>query len=233
MPIEFKPFPKMARLSRECVITEKLDGTNAQIYIVPATDINHILNLTPGKPPEVLHGKMTDPMTAVIGGFSIFAGSRNRWITPTDDNYGFAKWVQANAEELVKLGPGQHFGEWWGAGIQRRYGLAEKRFSLFNASRWMRNPVEGGVYEAVATPGQPGDLVTHAEGPACCSVVPVLYHGEFCTVGIQQILYALEANGSAAAPGFMDPEGIVIYHTAAGICFKKTLANDASPKSLI
>lgn len=31
--IEFKGFPKMARLSRECIITEKIDGTNAQICI--------------------------------------------------------------------------------------------------------------------------------------------------------------------------------------------------------
>lgn len=31
--IEFKPFPKMARLKRQCLITEKIDGTNAQIFI--------------------------------------------------------------------------------------------------------------------------------------------------------------------------------------------------------
>jgi hypothetical protein len=33
MEIEFQPFAKIARLSRECVITEKIDGTNAQVYI--------------------------------------------------------------------------------------------------------------------------------------------------------------------------------------------------------
>lgn len=31
----FQEFPKMARLSRECVITEKIDGTNAQILVTP------------------------------------------------------------------------------------------------------------------------------------------------------------------------------------------------------
>jgi len=31
--VPFVGFPKMARLSREIVITEKLDGTNAQICI--------------------------------------------------------------------------------------------------------------------------------------------------------------------------------------------------------
>jgi len=29
----FLKFPKMARYSRECIVTEKIDGTNAQIYI--------------------------------------------------------------------------------------------------------------------------------------------------------------------------------------------------------
>ena len=30
---DFIEFPKMARLTRECIITEKIDGTNAQIAI--------------------------------------------------------------------------------------------------------------------------------------------------------------------------------------------------------
>jgi hypothetical protein len=30
----------------------------------------------------------------------------------------------------------------------------------------------------------------------------------------------------------MDPEGIVIYHTAAGTLFKKTCVDDHKPKSL-
>jgi len=79
--IEFKEFPKIARLSRECVVTEKLDGTNAQIYI--------------GEDGEFL------------------VGSRTRWITPDDDNYGFARWAYERKDELMKLGKGQHFGEWW------------------------------------------------------------------------------------------------------------------------
>ena len=104
--LEFREFPKIARLSREMIITEKIDGTNAQILI---TEDGQILT-----------------------------GSRNRWITPQDDNYGFAKWVEENKQEILKLGVGRHFGEWWGGGIQRGYNLpkGEKRFSLFNVSRW-------------------------------------------------------------------------------------------------
>ena len=102
---EFQEFQKIARLSRNCSITEKIDGTNACIYI--------------GEDGEFL------------------TGSRTRWITPEDDNYGFAKWALAHKDELMALGPGRHFGEWWGSGCQRGYGLTngEKRFSLFNTSR--------------------------------------------------------------------------------------------------
>jgi len=174
--MDFLEFPKMSRLSREIVITEKIDGTNAQIYI--------------GEDGEFL------------------TGSRTRWITPEDDNYGFSKWAHDNKEELLKLGTGRHFGEWWGQGIQRKYGLTEKRFSLFNVSRW------------------------EVKRPLCCHVVPVLYRGYFDTHNIEICLNILEEKGSQAAPGFMKPEGIVIYHTAGNIGFKKTIEKDEVPKSL-
>lgn len=32
--------------------------------------------------------------------------------------------------------------------------------------------------------------------------------------------------------GFMDPEGVVAFHVAAGIGFKKTIKGDEQPKSL-
>jgi hypothetical protein len=102
---EFQEFPKMPRRSRDVVITEKIDGTNACVFI--------------GEDGEFL------------------AGSRTRWITPEDDNFGFSRWAHENKDDLLTLGPGRHFGEWWGSGIQRKYGLTEKRFSLFNTSRWV------------------------------------------------------------------------------------------------
>lgn len=138
---------------------------------------------------------------------SVRAGSRTRWITPEDDNFGFAGWVQDNAEGLRKLGVGLHRGEWWGKGIQRSYGLDHRRFSLFNTSAW------------------------NAENkPKCCCVVPVLYEGEFTTEMIEARLYDLRYRGSWAAPNFMKPEGVVVYHHAAAIYFKKTLEKDEEPK---
>lgn len=172
----FTEFPKMPRLSREVIISEKIDGTNASVYI------------------------------GEEGSFLV--GSRTRWITPEDDNYGFAKWAHANREDLMTLGPGHHFGEWWGQGIQRNYGQTRKRFSLFNVSRWAE------------------------VRPACCDVVPELWRGNFDQFVAADVLGALHDLGSRAAPGFMKPEGIVVFHSAAGIGFKKTLERDESPKSL-
>lgn len=186
---EFAPMPKIARLSRDCVITEKLDGTNASILITPYI------------------GDGTDMPGTFINGVVIRAGSRTRWISVGDDNYGFAQWVHANVTELCKLGPGHHFGEWWGKGIQRGYGLDEKRFSLFNVDRWSDSR------------------------PSCCHVVPVLYHGDFDTEAAGWEIMKLRGYGSVAAPGFMDPEGIVVYHTAASMMFKKTCKGDERGKS--
>lgn len=104
------------------------------------------------------------------------------------------------------LGPGYHYGEWWGQGIQRKYGLTEKRWSLFNTSRW------------------------ELERPTCCYCVPVLYRGVFESSAVYEELGDLLAGGSIAAPGFMNPEGVVIYHIAAGQYFKKTILKDDEPK---
>lgn len=69
---------------------------------------------------------------------NVGAQSRTRIITSEDDNFGFAGWVGKNADDLRKLGYGYHYGEWWGQGIQRNYGLQEKRFSLFS---WWLNDI--------------------------------------------------------------------------------------------
>jgi hypothetical protein len=191
--MEFKSFDKIARLKRGMVITEKIDGTNAQIVI-----------------PEI---------PGEFGDKPFLVGSRNRWITPEDDNFGFARWAYENQEELLKLGPGTHYGEWWGAGIQRRYGLTEKRFSLFNAGRW---------YDTHGSAGFVAEKLSPA--PSCCYVVPILYSGPFSTESVDGIVEQLKSHGSLAAPGFMDPEGVVIYLPAARTLFKVTCKDDEKRK---
>ena len=175
---EFKTFAKIPRLSRECIITEKIDGTNGVIYIEDG----------------IIH-----------------AGSKNVWLSEHKDNYGFYKWVMENREDLFKLGSGHHYGEFWGQGIQRNYGLKEKRFSLFNVSKWCDPEVR----------------------PNCCGIVPQLNLVEniFDKINFNQILNYLKENGSFAVPGFMKPEGIVIFHKQSGYLFKKTIENDGNGKS--
>jgi len=174
---EFEAFPKLARLSREIVVSEKIDGTNAQIH--------------------------------VLEDGTVLAGSRTRYIKVGDDNFGFAGWVKENEDALRELGPGRHFGEWWGKGIQRGYGLQERRFSLFNVHRW-------------------GEA-----RPLCCRVVPTLYKGEFSLDAVEEVLGLLKDLGSKASPGFRNPEGIVVFHTAANQMFKKTIDKDEVPKSML
>lgn len=199
---DFIPAPKVPRLNREIIVTEKIDGTRGTVYVSETGEV--------------------------------FAGSRSRWVTPENDNYSFAAWVEKNSEELRKLGPGRHDGEWWGAGIQRRYGQAEKHFSLFNVGRWFTDKTVPGVIEKkeIRLNGQP-NVTTIGPGPACCGVVPILYCGPFNPLKIVQIVDMLRYEGSVAAPGFPDPEGIVVFHTAAQQCFKVTLDHDESPKGQV
>lgn len=201
---EFQEFPKMARWSRDIVITEKIDGTNAAVVLV-----------------DGLIGVDAPGAIAKVGNIDVFAQSRTRFITPQDDNHGFARWVVENAEALSRLGPGRHFGEWWGAGIQRRYGLAEKRFSLFNVGRW---------YDPKDCKGE--DIEGRAPVPECCHVVPLLLKGPNEPGVMEQCIRLLAERGSYAAPGFMDPEGVVLFHIAAGVGFKKTIKKDEVPKAL-
>lgn len=156
------------------------------------------------------------------GGF--FVGSRTRWITPENDNHGFARWAYENKAQLMDLGPGRHFGEWWGSGIQRGYGLekGEKRFSLFNTIRWC---LHGHEPQQIPT-GDPRIVKMQDVLPACVGLAPVLYRGEFSTDIIQYIAARLKTEGSKASPGFMNPEGIVVFHTAANVGFKYTLDGD-------
>lgn len=166
-PPPFEAFHKIPRMRAAMVtVTEKLDGTNAQIYV-----------------PE-------DPSLPLL------AGSRNRWLSADgakgSDNFGFAAWVAAHAGELRTLGAGRHYGEWYGAGIQRRYGLEVKRFALFNLRRWW---------------GERKALL-----PACVELVPLLYQGTWDTTKIAAVIEQLRIGGSAAVPGWMKPEGVVVEY---------------------
>jgi hypothetical protein len=192
--VSFEPMAKIPRLHGDCIVTEKIDGTNGCIELAPG---------------------------------SVSACSRNRrlvtisWVNHPDapmadhplvewhgtDNMGFGAWVVANYPSLVRLGYGRHFGEWYGQGIQRTYGLDHKRFALFR-------PPAGGLPEGL---------------PASLGVVPRLgAFNTFSTAQIEAYYQVLKLDGSQAVPGFMNPEGIVVFHARSGCLFKLTDA--AGPK---
>lgn len=192
---EFQKWPSIPRLFRDITITEKIDGTNAAIGIIPVRDS------------EVGLDNKAIAYEYADGCFQIYAQSRKRIITPDDDNFGFARWVQDNSSTLIKdLGEGLHFGEWWGSGIQRGYGLlkGEKRFSLFNTKRH-------------------GDAEFKTPG---LGIVPILYEGPYSEAQIKGCADVLNTMGSKAAMAagrrFKPAEGVVIYHHAANHCFKYT-----------
>lgn len=202
MSTEFVAWPKTPRLYRDAVITEKIDGTNAAV-VIESVELGE--NEDPNASAYVestTYGSM----------FVLYAQSRKRIITPENDNYGFSRWVRENASTLAAdLGPGRHFGEWWGQGIQRGYGLDHKRFSLFNTKKW--------ELAEFSTP----NLYT----------VPVIFEDVFDELLIKYALSFLRGQGSYAARGFMNPEGVCVYHTAANAVFKVLLENDDVPKSAV
>lgn len=203
--VEFVEWPKSPRLNREAVVTEKIDGTNAAVIIEE-------------------DGTVT-------------AQSRKRLIYPgkSTDNAGFAAWVDECKEALSDiLGPGRHFGEWWGKGIQRAYNMDHKVFSLFNTSRW-------GDWEDISDPlnpvPNPHALSDEDFNPLWPELqcVPVIDSGPFADMVemVPGFLGELRDNGSYASPFYERPEGIMIFHTAANLSFKVTLENDEIPKSAL
>ena len=215
--MEFQPWPSISRLNKDAVYTEKIDGTNAALVIERIASTGGTCTTWEleslgwsGSEAVVYHA---------TGVYLVAAQSRKRFITPGDDNFAFAKWVHDNASQLVEvLGEGRHFGEWWGSGIQGGYGLpkGERRFSLFNVKRWET-------------------VLSHEYGHALVPElyrVPILGVSRFHTGTAQWHVGQLREHGSVASPGFMKPEGVVVFHTASGTLYKTFLENDLIPKSL-
>jgi hypothetical protein len=169
------------------VITEKIDGTNACVVIteegtVGAQSRNRMIPMGPRGMDDIFWRKA--------------------------DNAGFGAWVREHQDQLADfLGPGYHYGEWFGKGIQRKYGLSDKRFALFNTSRW------GFLSDPEQAPNIPG-----------LTVVPLLRTDTFDTEVIKDVFAELMEVGSQAVPGFMKPEGIIVYHD--GNIYKMTDQGD-------
>jgi hypothetical protein len=222
MNLAFQEWPKIYRLYRDVLITEKIDGTNACIAIVPVDEI-----LTRGyeqtdtfnrpRDGECVGGKMDQSERhapgIVLDGHVIFAQSRKKVISPGSDNFGFAAFVRANATELLeRLGPGRHYGEWYGGGIQHGYNMQknDKRFALFNASRWQ--------FETL---------------PERVNTVPILYEGVFSDTCVQDALAKLRpCSWAKGSSGMAKAEGVVVYFKQSRTSFKVLAEDDDVPKTV-
>jgi hypothetical protein len=198
--VEFKSWPSIPRMSKErSIVTEKLDGSNSAVRIRP-------FNIDDDRSQQV------DTISIDGDQYTVWAQSRKRLLQPVKekDNFGFARWVYENAVELVRvLGPGDHYGEWWGSGIQRGYGLSEKRFSLFNAPRWE---------EALSATEALSEIPNLYR-------VPLLFAGQFYDLNVGELRQNLIDNGSKAMPGFK-AEGMVVYLREVNASYKVLLEND-------
>lgn len=92
-------------------------------------------------------------------------------------------------------------------------------FALLNTHRWEHISTLA-YWNARRAEGK----IANLEG--ILTVVPVLYFGPFCTATIDAELQSLGAEGSRAVPGFMDPEGVVVWDRETGSSWKKTLGGD-------
>lgn len=210
----FPGMPPIPRLHRPWIITEKINGTNGLVAI-------HL----EGDEAEQNWPAPLAKVVVVAGGSKatvcVRTGSKNQWLGPDGDNFGFGRWVAENAFALANtLGEGLHRGEWWGSGIQTGYGLpkGEKRFSLFNTWRWDEYRVEL------------GDAV---KGLGCVPVLASEVDGHALNLQVNTALRMLEIKGSLAAPGFMRPEGVVAFQPSSQAGFKATIHNDEIPKGLV
>lgn len=169
--MEFQAFNKILHIGKLFMsITQKIHGSNAQILIKKCEESIYLVE------------------SGCYKEYIIKAGSRTRWLTPDDDNYGFCKWVMANQQELIeKLGEGRHYGEWAGPGINAGEGLKEKTLCLFNWRRYIGK-----------------------ELPKNVTTVPMLYKGAISMDAINNAMDKLRTEGSRLVPGYMKPEGVVI-----------------------
>lgn len=140
----------------------------------------------------------TNGCIVIDGGEIVAVQSRKRFITPDDDNYGFAAWVEENEHELLGLGDGHHYGEWAGLGIQNNpLGLDRKEFFLFNTFRW--------------------DL-DNLSMPSCCSLVPVLFTGKISELTIGGLIDSMRDEYDK-----VKREGVVVYYHLSRTYSKHTV----------
>lgn len=162
---EFKAWREIEKFTGiHVIVTEKIHGANCHVNVVSQPD----------------------------GSLKAIAGKRTSYVG-TQGLFGFGEFVTSNEKEICeKLGPGRHYAEWTGAGVNGDYGLKNKTAVLFNTRHHGPKKAAGVL-------------------PDRFDVVPVLYDGPYVQEKIDEVLADLKANGSKFSHGYMRPEGVVLF----------------------
>ena len=197
----YPSFSSIERLENiYCVISEKIDGTNGLIEI---------------------QNKANNSNT---GSMIVKFGSRNRYISFSDDNAGFAnffrhyeKKFKNMAKEIIASSynedsqtdeiptenyPLRIYGEWFGKGIQRGYGLDDKYFMPFS-SFYAEHMIKAGI---------PNIMMPN-----------IMYTGKFSLEVVDNCMNCLTSGSfHNLITNYDNPEGIVIYFPKYNFRLKQT-----------
>lgn len=194
-----KQWVNVPQLVSPVTVTEKIDGHTIILHI------DRLKRMCGSQATLVRAGDVMQMGNSKPEFYRVWVQNRQRIVTPESDVAGVAAWARDNAVGLVTLlGEGVHAGEWWGYKICRGYGLprGDRRFSLFNTARW-------GSKLLADVPG--------------LSITPVLWEGVLGPSNMSDLLDVMDklrTGGSHAAPGYLHPEGVVVYHQGADTMMK-------------
>lgn len=214
---EFVGWPKIGRLNRDIIITEKIDGTNAAVGIT-AGGIVYAQSRT----------RIITPQNDNAG----FA----RWVEQHADALREHLGEGLHFGEWWGVGIGRNYDlserrfslfntkRWYNdvTGLMALAALRGKGVAVYTVPVLYEGPWTGTFgYKNEAGEWQ---STTEAHDPPWDAIMNTAnprprFAPNFIIEWLQRV-------GSQAAPGFARPEGIVIYHRAGDICFKVTIEKD-------
>ena len=201
---EFKEFPKIARLNRDIIVTEKIDGTNGLIYI------NEENNIFAGSRTRWLDDHNDN------FGFYHWVIENKEDLLQLGKGFHYGEWMGKGIQRGYRLN-------------EKRFYLFNtlRWIDIYTLPEAARREYKDEYLDKIRKEYN-NDKLEYC--PECCYVVPILYQGLFSQAMIENCLMTLKEKGSIAIPNYMNPEGVVIYHKVANMGFKVTIKNDEKPK---
>jgi hypothetical protein len=201
---EFKPWPKIGRLNRDIVITEKIDGTNAAVVITET---------------QVYAQSRTRVLTPQKDNFGFRA-----WVDANAEALRYALGIGTHFGEWWGKGIQRGYGQ---SGKTFSLFNTDKWFVKEAGHPWRLTPEledirKNGVAISVVPVLYEGPWVNNLGYVDVANSFRRWFAPDF-------FIDWLHKDGSVAAPD-QPAEGIVVFHYATGTMFKATVDNDAMHK---